>query len=94
MSDTHNSLTGNLTGLELERRVAKLINSDAVDALVIREQVKILARMEGTDWSDEERNVARDLIGRALYIGLWVGTHHDADRFLTKLVSFVRQNGM
>lgn len=94
MSQTHNTMTGNLTGHELERRVAKLINSDALDALVIREQVKILATMGSGDWSDEERAVAHNLIGRALYVGLWAETSGDVTRFITKLLSFIRQNGM
>jgi hypothetical protein len=83
-----------MTGLELEKNVARLIDSDALDALVIREQTKILARMDGTDWSDEERNVARELIGRALVVGLWAETHGDVDRFIVKLVNFHRQHGM
>jgi hypothetical protein len=94
MPQTHNTMTGNLTGHELERRVAKLINCDALDALVIREQVKILATMTDEDWSDEERAVAHNLIGCALYVGLWAETNGDVTRFITKLLSFIRQNGM
>lgn len=88
-----NAITGCLTGHGVEQVTAALIRDDSVAALIIREQVKIYARMLGNGGDTTESDAAYELLTKALAVHGAANTHQDAYRVLHKLVQAYR-NGV
>lgn len=91
-----NTLTGCLTGHGVEQVTAALLRDDSVAGIIIREQVKVYARMTdpgSIDWTEDEKGVAYELIAKALVIHGAADTNQDADRVLHKLVQ-AHRNGV
>jgi hypothetical protein len=88
-----NTLTGCLTGYGVEQATAALIRDDSVAGIIIREQVKIYARMLGNGGDTTESDAAYELLVKALIVHGAANTHQDSDRVLHKLVQ-AHRNGV